>query len=65
MKVGDLVELSSQGKRLGWLKALQGKHGIITKDHEFRLSVLWFDKDNSKGSYHWHTIARSSLKHVR
>jgi hypothetical protein len=65
VRIGDLVELSAQGKKLDWLNPLHGLHGIIVKDHRFRFTVLWFDERKPKGTYHWHTIARKSLKHAR
>ena len=68
MKVGDLVELSSYGKRLKCHRRQKGKVGIVTmKDiHEVAspqdaIVVSWSGSDFDDWCYH----IRMDLKYVR
>ena len=68
MKVGDLVELSSYGRRLKCNRPLRGKVGIVTmKDmHEVAspqdcITISWSGFDFDDWCYH----TRRDLKYVR
>jgi hypothetical protein len=47
MKVGDLVELSAQGKKRLWLKPLARLYGVVTEFCDHRWRVQWFGKSKS------------------
>jgi len=68
MNVGDLVELSSYGKRLKCNRFQMAKVGIVVDEdiHEFAnpsdaIMVSWSGSDFDKRAYH----IRRDLKHVR
>tara|TARA_R110000824_G_scaffold8737_5_gene39696 strand:- start:9325 stop:9657 length:333 start_codon:yes stop_codon:yes gene_type:complete len=66
MKVGDLVELSAQGKKLEWLKSLLDYHGIVISVHSNRYKIQWFGGKKSRGNEApGHTIPRCSLKYMK
>ncbi len=65
MKVGDLVELSAQGRKLKWLEPLTGMYGIVVSQHSTRWKVQWFGRKGGKPLSHWHTLDRRSLRLLR
>jgi hypothetical protein len=60
VKVGDLVELSAQGKKLLWLKPLHDSIGVIISSHWTRYKVQWLEEKKL-----WHTVDRRSIKHAK
>ena len=71
MQVGDLVELSAQGRKLLWLKALHNRFGIVVSGpHRMRWKVQWFGNRGNKRSLadtmaYSHSIDRKSIKHIK
>ena len=67
MKIGDLVELSAQGKKRLWLKPLARLYGVVTEFCDHRWRVQWFGKSKTgRDISGWSTtIDRGSLKHLK
>tara|TARA_R100000008_G_C3520913_1_gene133936 strand:+ start:66 stop:395 length:330 start_codon:yes stop_codon:yes gene_type:complete len=65
MQVGDLVELSAQGKKSEWLKSLVGCHGIVVSTHGTRYKIQWFGGNSRNNEAPHHTITRRCLKYLK
>jgi len=65
MQVGDLVELSAQGKGSEWLKSLVGCHGIVVSTHGTRYKIQWFGGKSRNNEAPHHTITRRCLKYLK